>query len=454
MKLTVIGGGGVRSMFLAKSISQQAEALQITELVFMDIDAEKLRIFGGMAKHVAEMICPSLRFSLTADPVEAVRNADYIITTIRVGGDAARVRDEHICLDRGLLGQETTGAAGFAFAMRSVPALIGYCELVRKYARPGAKIFNFTNPVGIVSQALRDAGYDFTYGICDAPSGMLQQFAKLYGANPAQVYGEMFGLNHLSWFHTVEIDGKNAVPEILRSEEARAHTDMRFFTPEMLAYAGSVPNEYLYYYYCPEKAIGNILKTGHTRGDDILEINLGMLEELRPLDPEKDFDACLKIYSKWYGMRENRYMATETGIRRDYEWTFDIFSPDAGGYAGVALRFIQIAQSGKKDRMVLCLPNQGAADFLEATDTVEVTCDIVGGEAYPHRFEKIPSSQAELIRRVKYYERRGAQAILSRDKAAAIDCLTMHPLVNSFTLAAELVDVFLAASPEYAEGWE
>ena len=170
MKLTVIGGGGVRSMFLAKSIAQRAHDLHITELVFMDCDADKLRIYGGLARHVARLLDPALKFTLTTDADEAVRDADYIITTIRVGGDHTRVRDERIALDLGILGQETTGAAGLSFAMRSVPALADYCERIKRLSKPTVKVFNFTNPAGVVSQALRDMGYDFTYGICDAPS--------------------------------------------------------------------------------------------------------------------------------------------------------------------------------------------------------------------------------------------------------------------------------------------
>lgn len=123
MKLTVIGGGGVRSMFLAKSIAQKAAELHITELVFMDNDGEKLRIYGGLAAHVSRMLNPELKFRLTTDAVDAVKDADYIITTIRVGGDHMRVREERIALANGVLGQETTGAAGLSFAMRSVPGI-------------------------------------------------------------------------------------------------------------------------------------------------------------------------------------------------------------------------------------------------------------------------------------------------------------------------------------------
>ena len=160
MKLAVIGGGGVRSMFLAKSIAQRAKALHITELVFMDNDEKKLRIYGAMAAHVSALICPELQFRLTPDPEEALRDADYVITTIRVGGDHMRVREERIALAAGVLGQETTGAAGLSFAMRSVPALAKICDLVRKVSKPSVKVFNFTNPAGVVSQTLRDMGYE------------------------------------------------------------------------------------------------------------------------------------------------------------------------------------------------------------------------------------------------------------------------------------------------------
>lgn len=165
MKIAVIGGGGVRSMFLAKSLAQSSLELGINQVIFMDNDPKKLNIYGKMAQQVAKRLQPDLQLELTGDPVEAIKDADYIITTIRVGEDDMRIQDERVALNLGVLGQETTGAAGFSFAMRSVPALVKYCELAKKYASPDVKIFNFTNPAGVVSQTLRDMGYDFTYGI-------------------------------------------------------------------------------------------------------------------------------------------------------------------------------------------------------------------------------------------------------------------------------------------------
>ncbi|MBR0536727.1 MAG: 6-phospho-beta-glucosidase, partial [Clostridia bacterium] len=146
MKLTVIGGGGVRSMFLAKSLAQKAQELDIDKLYFMDTDPEKLRIYGAMAQKVAKLLAPRLLFTCTESAEEALDGADYVITTIRVGGDRLRALDERAALDLGVLGQETTGAAGFSFAMRSIPALLEYCELAKKYSKPNVHIFNFTNP--------------------------------------------------------------------------------------------------------------------------------------------------------------------------------------------------------------------------------------------------------------------------------------------------------------------
>lgn len=454
MKLTVIGGGGVRSMFLAKSIAQRAAELNISELVFMDNDSEKLRIYGGMAKHIAKMLCPSMSFVLTTDPVEAVKNADYVITTIRVGQDEMRVRDERTALSLGILGQETTGAAGFSFAMRSIPALAEYCELVKEYAKPNVKVFNFTNPAGLVSQALRDMGYDFTFGVCDAPSGMLHSFASLLGVDPENVKGEIYGCNHLSYFSKITAEGKDVTESLIENDLAYTDTDMRYFEKELLRKYKMIFNEYLYYYYYREQAVENIIKADKTRGEQICEINKLMTAELSKMDIENDFPACLEVFEKYYGMRENSYMASETGVVRRKKWRFDPYSKDSGGYAGVALKYMDIIKSGKTDSMILCVPNQGAINGLLPTDVVEVTCDVLpGGECVPHRFESCNENSLELIRRVKLYERQAARAIINRDKELAVTALTLHPLVGSYSLAKKLMDEYIELNSEYCGEW-
>ncbi|MCR5041462.1 MAG: 6-phospho-beta-glucosidase [Clostridia bacterium] len=458
MKLAVIGGGGVRSMFLAKSIAQKAKALGIEELVFMDNNPKKLGIYGEMAKAVAEKLEPGMKFVLTTDPVEAVREADYVITTIRVGEDRMRVRDERIALGKGVLGQETTGAAGLSFAMRSVPALAEYCELVKKYALPGAKVFNFTNPAGVVSQTLRDMGYDFTYGICDAPSGMLASFEKLYGAPEGSAEGELYGLNHLSYFSSVTMNGREVLGEIIENDRAYTETDLRYFDKSLLRERNAILNEYLYYFYYREKAVANILAAPQTRGEQIAYINEKMTAELESeaFGPSGgfDFDRALAVFEHWYGERENNYMAAESGVKRQNKWSFDIYSPDAGGYAGVALRFMEIARGGGSGKMILCVPNNGAIEGLLDTDVVEVTCDVRDGEAYPHRFGRVDEQNLELIRRVKIYERLASEAIRTKSRRRAVEALTLHPLVASYSLANGLIDEYLELNKDYTGDWE
>lgn len=452
MKLTVIGGGGVRSLFLAKSLALRAGKLHIDRIVLMDNDPEKLRIYGGMAKHVAGLLDPSLDVRLTVDPIEAVRDADYVLTTIRVGGDSMRVQDERIAMACGLLGQETTGAAGFSFAMRSIPALIEYCELIRKYAKPRVKVFNFTNPAGVVSQALRDMGYDFTYGICDAPTSMLDQIAAMLGVSPDALEGKCYGLNHLSVFESIRLDGREIMPEIIADPRSYTDTDMSFFGRDLVEHLGLVPNEYLYYYFYREKAVANVRSSYQTRGELIEYVNRHMTAELRQMDVERDFDRCLERFEYWYGKRINSYMAGETGMHRKHAWKFDLYAPDAGGYAGVALRFIQLAQSGREGKMILCVPNQGALPGLRDDDVVECTCRITADACVPCPVEKPDERIMELVRRVKMYERLASRAICRHDRSAAVDCLMLNPLVNSYSLASRLANAYLEHNAPWFSG--
>ena len=381
-------------------------------------------------------------------------DADYVITTIRVGEDDMRAKDERIALGKGVLGQETTGAAGFSFAMRSVPALAEYCELIKKYSKRNVKVFNFTNPAGVVSQTLRDMGYDFTYGICDAPSGMLRSFALLYNESPDNISGEVYGLNHLSYFKSIILNGKEIMNELIENDDAYIKTDMRYFSKELLRDRKSVLNEYLYYFYYREQAVENILKAEQTRGEQIRDINKHMTAELSAMDIENDFEGCLKVFERWYGMREGSYMASETGVKRTAPWKFDMYEEDDGGYAGVALKFIETAQSGTTGTMIMCIPNNGSINGLRDDDVVEITCDVNADGCTPHYIGDVDEQNLEMIRRVKIYERLSSKAIREKDRAAAVQALTLHPLVNSYSLAKELVDEFIEHNKAYSSDWK
>ena len=455
MKITVIGGGGVRSMFLAKSISHRARELNITELVFMDTDSEKLNIYGKMASQVVKKLAPGVKFCLTEDPVAAISGADYIITTIRAGGDKMRCRDERIALDLGLLGQETTGAAGFSFAMRSIPALAQYCEYVKKYAKSGCVCFNFTNPAGVVSQTLSDMGYDFSIGICDAPSGMVRSFEEFLNIPAGTSQAFCYGLNHLSFFNEIISNGENIVPKLINCGEAYTKTDLRYFRKEDLSKKQFIPNEYLYYFYEPEKSVQNILNAPETRGEQIERINREMTKELKNTDIENDFEKALAVFEHYYGMRENTYMASETGEKRDKKYKFDLYSQNDSGYAGVALGIIESLIGITERPFIACVPNKNRAlSFLGETDTVEITCEIKNGKVLPIAPRTVSRENAELILKVKEYERLASRAIRFHDRSAAEEALAVHPLVNSRKAAQTLVSAYGELNKDYFGEWK
>ena len=457
MKLAVIGGGGVRSPFLSQIIARRAKALKINKVVFMDNDECKLNIYGMLSKIVASYVEPDLDFFITTDPVEALRDADFIITTIRVGGDAARVQDERIALKYGVLGQETTGAGGFAMAMRSIPEIIRYFKMVRKYSKPGAVVFNFTNPSGLVTQAARDEGYDNFYGICDGPSGFLQEIARLLNVKSEKIHSECFGLNHLSWFRSVKVDGKEMLGSILSNPLLFRETENKLFDPELVKDLGMLLNGYLYYYYHREKAIDNINRTGRTRGETILDINAKMTKALSEIDIQNDFEHAAGIYLEFMEQRNNSYMAIESGNQSvnpasSYGLETLLNSQDEG-YAGVALGVIEGMVNGKNTEAILSVPNHGSIDGLEDQDIIEVTCQIREGRVKPIKIGKVPDIQMSLIRQVKLYERLAAKAIRERDSKTAIHALMVHPLVQSYSLAKSIVHDYLEAHHRYIGDW-
>lgn len=458
MKLTVLGGGGVRTPFLMKSLALGANHAGLTQLTLMDESETKLQKCGRIARHIAKLCNPGLDVVLTTDAETALTDADYIITTIRGGGDDSRVFDERACIAQGVLGQETTGAGGFAMALRSVPVLSRYCEMAKRLSAPNAVIFNFTNPSGLVTQAMRAQGFGTVYGICDAPSGFFRQLHGLFGYK-GTFTGRAYGLNHLSWFDGFTLDGADVTRELLNNPRLYTETEMHLFDPELIRLGGDrLPNEYLFFYYYPERTKAAIAGAAQTRGEIVAQVGRDMDAALSRIDMDKDMDAAFQCFMHYYNIRENSYFSVESGRQRPTRAATlslreYLAQPDAGGYSAVALNYIRHAHSETPARMVLSLPNCGAIDGLMDNDVVEVSCTIGTGGPVPDRIGAIPPMQMSLIRQVKLYENLAVEAILERSRSKAVKALLSHPLVASYPAAVSLTDAFLAQYAAFTGEW-
>lgn len=446
MKLTVIGGGGFRAPILAKSLALGAHEAGITQLVFMDIHSGRLQTYGKLALEIIRRINPHLSVTLTQNAREALRDADFIITTIRPGAEEGRSFDERSCLDHGVLGQETTGAGGYAMALRSIPAIAEYCSLAHEIA-PGAEILNFTNPSGLVTQAMRDLGYHNVYGICDAPTTLFHQLEDMLGANRGSVFARSYGLNHLSWFDQITLDGKDCMQEILSHPDLYSKTDAKLFGPQLIAQIGNIlPNEYLYFWYFQKTSLLRTQDAPLTRGETIARINREMYASLCAMDIDSDFSSAFACYMDYLMQRENSYFAIETGeTQRHFSIpTVEEFigQPDGGGYAGVALQFIKAKTQGSQTKMVLSIPNCGSIPELADTDVAELSCVIDRCGVTPVPARDISQDKLLLLRTVKAYENLAVRSVLENNLSFAEQALTIHPLVADYDAATKLVQVF------------
>ena len=444
MKIAVIGGAGVRTVIFINGLLKRYRKLHIDEVVLFDIAQDKLAVIGRLCQHVVDRNHEELKVSIAKDAVEAITGADYVVTTLRVGADHSRVVDETIALKHGVIGQETTGVGGFSMAVRTIPVLMEYCELIKKHA-PNAWIFNFTNPSGLVTQALRGAGYDRIIGICDAPSSTKTRMVNYLNTTEEDLYVEFFGLNHLSWIRSVKLDGKELLPELLENKEfLTAVHEFSMFDPELLKSIGFLPNEYMYYYYHREKALANISNAGdNTRGKTIEAVNIQMMKELSEMDIDKDPEEALQIFLYYMQVRENSYMSVESGTaKRPLIEKGKLEVPDGIGYAGVMLDCIEGMQSEEGRHLVLSVENNGSLPGLADNDVVECTCLVNKDGIHPVKVEDVPEHCYLLMRMIKMYEKLTVEAINKKDKDTAVRALMLHPLINSYSLAKDLVNAY------------
>ncbi len=414
LKIAVVGGGSTYTPELVQGIVDRAASLPVDELVLHDIEPERLAIVGGLAERILRRQGWTGRLTVGTDRDAALDGASFVLLQLRVGGQAARFTDETLPLRFGCIGQETTGPGGFAKALRTVPVVMELAEETARRAAPGAWIVDFTNPVGIVSQALIDAGHR-AIGLCNVAIGLQRRLAARFGVAPGRVELEHVGLNHLTWIRAVRVDGVDRLPELLdgAAEEMAAEVESE---ARLVRALGAIPSYYLRYYY----ATGEVLaeqRAGGTRAEDVMAIERQLLELYR--DPTLDRKPALL---------EQR-----------------------GGafYSEAAAQLIASLHAGTGDVQVVDVRNDGALPDLPDGAVVEVPARIDRDGAHPLRLAPLAPEMRGLVQAAKAYEELAVRAAVEGDRRAAYLALLANPLVPDAPTAAGLLEAILETNAAF-----
>ena len=443
MKMTLLGSG-VRTPFVLNGLAEQSGALDLDEVVLHDSDPERLELMSALGAHLCAEWGAGFDIRGEADPKAALADARFVFSAIRPGQERARVVDEELPLKHGVLGQETTGPGGLAMALRTIPAMLDYARLIEHVA-PTAILVNFTNPVGIVTQALHDHSSVSVIGICDGPVSMVRSVAGFLGLPTEQVHADYFGLNHCGWIHRVLVDGHDRLPELLeRFEELQATDEQwRLFDPALVRSIGMLPMEYLYFYYYRDLVVEHIRGSGGSRAREIQASNDVLWPTLRARIGDGDLAGARVAWERAMTARGASYFARERGevVHDEGDEVGDIFTEE--GYEGVATSVMTAAVGRSKATLILNVPNCGAIRTLQDDDVVEVTCLADEHGAHPIAQGPMPEGASALVGQVKLYERLAVSAAVEGSYDTALDALLAHPLVASYPVAKTLLDGYV-----------
>ena len=423
LKLAVVGGGSTYTPELIDGIARRSDRLPVDDLVLLDIDPERLEIVGGLARRMLDRLGWGGRLTATSDADAAIEGANFVLIQLRVGGQAARLVDETLPPKFGTIGQETTGAGGFAKALRTVPVVLDLAERVGKEAAPGAWIVDFTNPVGIVTQALLDEGHR-AIGLCNVAIGFQRRFATRFGVEPERVELEHVGLNHLSWIRGVKVDGVERLPEILAEAEADL-ADQVGVPSEIVRLTSSIPSYYLKYYYAFDKVLASQRDGAESRAGQVMDIEFELLSMYR----NPNLDQKPKLLEQRGG----------------------------AFYSEAAAQLIASLHDGRGDVQVVDVRNgprpgsTGPRALAELPDeaVVEVPARITreGAEVLPQA--PLDAGMRGLVQVVKAYEELAIAAARSGDRDLALKALLANPLVAHWSIAEPLLDALLEANRKH-----
>jgi 6-phospho-beta-glucosidase len=425
MKVAVIGGAGVRTPLLVGGLTQSD--LPIEQIALYDVDRARLATIGRLAQQMAA----DTRVTLCGSVAECVAWADVVFTSIRVGGIERRIHDEAVAQRHGIVGQETVGPAGFAMAMRTIPHMVEYAREIAA-AAPKAWIVNFTNPVGIVTEAMRTAS-DRVIGICDTPTELFEEVARVLGLDSEICLFDYFGLNHLGWLREVYSNGEPQLHRLWNDEERlRKIYKVPLFDSRSLQALKLLPTEYVYYYDQPTRAFDNLRRAGQSRGQVIAELTRALFDSLAA--PDADLVA---IYRSYLWTRSAGYMQIESG---SYAPASPAPSTGLSGYDRIALGVLRAIHFNTNTIIPLSVANRGNIAQLQADDVVEVPCVVNANGARPLLVGPVPDRIVPLLTGVKEYERLSVRAALAQSLDSARDALAHNPLVPDRRTADALID--------------
>ena len=404
MKVAVIGAGSTYTPELVSGLARERDRLAIAELVLHDIAPGRRDVVGALAGRMLERQGFGGRLTITGELERALDGADFVLVQIRVGGQAARLADETVPLPCGCIGQETTGAGGFAKALRTVPVVLEIAGEVARRAAPGAWIVDFTNPVGIVTRALLDAGHR-AVGLCNVAIGFQRVMARMLGVAPERLVVDQVGLNHLTWVRAARLDGEDVLGELLAAHGDELADDVGL-PRRLLDELGAVPSYYLRYFYAHDRVLAE-QRDGVPRAARVAEIERELLELYR--DP---------------ALAEKPALLEQRG---------------GAFYSEAATGLVASLVDGAGDVHVVDVRNGGTLAGLADDDVVELPARV--GRDGPVALEQPPLAPEllGLVQHVAAYERLAAEAAVSGDPVVARKALLAHPLIGQHEIVDELL---------------
>ena len=444
MKIAIIGAAGVRTPLLIYGLSEVSRTVPITEIAFWDIDSARLAVMDKVSRAMAKRSQLQAQLDVCSSPERALEGADYVITSVRVGGIAARVKDETIALAHGLVGQETVGAGGFACAMRNLTVMLEYARLIERIA-PKAIVVNFTNPVGIISQGLLNHTAVNVMGVCDTPLETFESIASALGRNPFELDFDYLGLNHLGWVRSVRTKtGEDLLPTILASPELIQKCYRHaLFPPDFIQELGLLPTEYLYFYYFPDIAYRNTKRTGQSRGEAISKMNRELFQRLSDAPESK----LIETYESYLRERNASYFSIEATAGTARSKGQELYS-QFSGYERIATMVLQALNSQSPTSIPLTVRNNNALEDLDSNDAVELPCAVSSVGVVPRKVGRAPHVVRDLLVQVKEYERLTVRAAVNHSNGAAARALIRNPLVGREQTASEVLSAYIQAFGE------